>query len=167
MSPKRMFHPVTLGWRDSGHLVIIIGGVAYRTLNSFDAFRAINVTAERMNTAIARGHQLLESNSNDLPEFTKEGTLDQIEEALRNPTMAILALDPVNEKIEDSITVHNHPSHSLHKEIEIPDSQEYIAAIGSGEDSDSDMGSDTTTKPTTKSTRKTPLPTTTLEEDAL
>ncbi|KAF8436462.1 hypothetical protein BGX38DRAFT_1333018 [Terfezia claveryi] len=132
---------------------------------NFNTFRALEVTPERMNTAIARGNQLLESNLDDLPEFTREGTVDQIEEALRNPTMAILALDPVSEQIEDSITVHNHPGLSFHKEIEVPDSQD-SAAAGSWEDSDSDMGSDSTTKPTIKSTRKAPLPTTTPEEDA-
>ncbi|KAF8442560.1 hypothetical protein BGX38DRAFT_1272383 [Terfezia claveryi] len=125
MAPGHLFHPVTPGWRDSGRLVVVINGTVYRTLNSYNAFRATEITRERLEEAIAKGHEMLESNPDSIPDFSREGSLDEISEAFKDPETTVLALDPISEQIEYSITVRNHQD----------------------SDSDSDMGSDNTATP--------------------
>ncbi|KAF8456597.1 hypothetical protein BGX38DRAFT_1139795 [Terfezia claveryi] len=149
MAPGRLFHPVTPGWKDSGRLVVVINGTVYRTLNSYNAFRATEVTRERLDDAIAKGHELLESNPDSIPDFSREGSLDEISEAFKDPETAVLALDPISEQIEYSITVRNHPGlaiQSYNRSMEVPDSQKSDSEDADS-DSDSDMGSDNTATP--------------------
>ncbi|KAF8431556.1 hypothetical protein BGX38DRAFT_1277222 [Terfezia claveryi] len=101
MAPRRMFHPVTPGWRDSGRLVVIIKGTAYRTLNSYTTFGAAAIDGDRLDRAIARGHQILETSPENLLEFAREGSEDEIYGAFLNPEAAVLALDPVEEQIQE------------------------------------------------------------------
>ncbi|KAF8434454.1 hypothetical protein BGX38DRAFT_1275432 [Terfezia claveryi] len=109
---------------------------------------------------------MLESNPDDVPEFSREGSLDEIADAFKDSETAVLALDPVSEQTEYSITVRNHPGLSvIHYDgnVEVPDSQasdsphsrspeatNYIdQEIPDSQDSDldSEMGSDNTAKP--------------------
>ncbi|KAF8439587.1 hypothetical protein BGX38DRAFT_1144720 [Terfezia claveryi] len=154
MAPGRLFHPVTPGWKDSGRLVVVMNGIAYRTLNSYNAFRATEVTSERLDEAIAKGHYMLESNPDSIPDFSREGSLDEISEAFKDPETAVLALDPISEQIEYSITVRNHPGlafQSYNRGTEVPDSQP-----DADSDSDSDMGSDNTATPASHLSPTTP-----------
>ncbi|KAF8432619.1 hypothetical protein BGX38DRAFT_1225250, partial [Terfezia claveryi] len=139
MAPRRMFHPVTPGWKDSRCLVVIIKGTAYRTLNSYSTFGAAAIQPESVDRAIARGHEILETSPETLPEFTREGSVDEIYEAFLDPEVTVLAIDPVGEQIRESITVRNHPGLSIRQRTgPKPD------AVS---DSDSDMGSDNTASP--------------------
>ncbi|KAF8451634.1 hypothetical protein BGX38DRAFT_1301374 [Terfezia claveryi] len=161
MAPGRLFHPVTPGWKDSGRLVVVINGTVYRTLNSYNAFRATEITSERLDEAIAKGHERLESNPDSIPDFSREGSLDEISEAFKDPETAVLALDPISEQIEYAITVRNHPGlaiQSYNRSIEVPDSQKSNSEDADN-DSDSDMGSDSTATPA-----RHPSPTTPAED---
>ncbi|KAF8458630.1 hypothetical protein BGX38DRAFT_1326123 [Terfezia claveryi] len=155
MAPRRMFHPVTPGWKDSGRLVVIIKGIAYRTLNSYSTFGAAAIQPESVDRAIARGHQILEKSPESLPEFMREGSVDEIYEAFLDPDVAVLATEPVGEQIHESITVRNHPGLSI--------GQRTGPKSDTESDSDSDMGSDNTAIPA----RPQHLSPTTAAEDAL
>ncbi|KAF8442559.1 hypothetical protein BGX38DRAFT_1272382 [Terfezia claveryi] len=133
MASRRMFHPVMPGWKDSGRLVVIIHGTAYRTLNSYSTFLAAAIPKDRLERLIAKGHQMLETNPKNLPDFIKEGSEDEIYGALFNPEATVLSLDLVEEQIFESVTVKTHPGLSL----TIRDLQE-------PEDSDSDISSNNT-----------------------
>ncbi|KAF8428068.1 hypothetical protein BGX38DRAFT_1234261, partial [Terfezia claveryi] len=152
MALRRMFHPITTGWKDSGCLVVIIKGTAYRTLNSYSTFGAAAIQPESVDHAIARGHEILESSPETLPEFTREGSIDEIYEAFLDPEVTVLGIDLVGEQICESITVRNYPVLSI--------GQRTGPKPDADSDSDSDMGSDNTVAPARHLSPTTP------EEDA-